>query len=319
VLFELWNCYGLDAGKEARLQRWPAILADDDPEAVRCVKAALAELDFDVAEAAPTAVFLTAKAHKSALVLVGLPASGATVGVALKMLHRQPGYYHIIGLLDRYDPATVTAAFAAAGADDAIAKPFIPAELEARLRLAKQILVLEDSRRTLEAEGGLLAQISTQATFHSRRYLQAQLGNELARAQRFRHGVAIVVAEVRQHHGSERVMRNFGQLLSGLCRAHIDWIARYGKQSFALVLPETKLAGALCVAARVRERCVDSEAAELPKTLTVNVGVSALEGERIDAYSGHDPQFLLDATDAYLRDAVQKGPGQIAGGPVPHP
>jgi diguanylate cyclase (GGDEF)-like protein len=299
------------------LHRWPAILADGDPDAARSIKAALAELDFEVAETAPTAVFLTAKSHKSALVLVALPAPGATVGVALKMLHRQPGYYHVIGLLDRYDPSDVTAAFAA-GADDAIAKPFIPAELEARLRFAKQIIALEDSRRTLEAEGALLAQISTEATFHSRRYLQAQLVNELARAERFKHGLAIVLAEVRQHHGSERVMRSFGQMLSGLCRARIDWIARYGKQSFGLVLPETNLAGALCVAGRLRERCVDSEAAELPKALTVNVGVSAIEASRIAAYSGQSPQFLLDATEAYLRDAVQKGPGQITGGPVPH-
>ena len=299
------------------MHHWPAILADDNVDAARSIKAALVELDFEVAETAPTAVFLAAKAHKSALVLVAHPASGATIGVALKMLHRQPGYYHIIGLLDRYDPATVTAAFAA-GADDAIAKPLIPGELEARLRLAKQILELEDSRRTLEAEGTLLAEISTQATFHSRRYLQAQLVNELARAHRFNHGISIVVAEVRQHHGSERAMRNFGQLLSEICRTRIDWIARYGKQSFALVLPETNLAGALSVAARVRERCVDAEGAELPKPLTVNVGVSALEAERIGAYSGYSPEVLLDATDAYLRDAVQKGPGQIVGGPVPH-
>ena len=299
------------------MHRWPAILADDDPDAARSIKVALAELDFEVAEATPTTVFLTATAHKSALVLVAQPASGATIGVALKMLHRQSGYYHVIGLLDRYDPVAVTAAFAA-GADDTIAKPLIPGELEARLRLAKQILALEDSRKTLEAEGALLAEISTQATFHSRRYLQAQLVNELARAQRFSHGLAIVVAEARQQHGSERDTRTFGQLLSGICRSRIDWIARYGKQSFALVLPETSLHGALRVAARVRERCVDSEAAELSRALTVNVGVSALDGERIGAYSGDGPQSLLDAADAYLRDAVKKGPGQIAGGPVPY-
>ena len=299
------------------MHRWPAILADDDPDAARLMRAALADLDFETAETAPTTVFLTAKAHKSALVVVARPASVATIAVALKMLHRLPGYYHIIALLDRYDAADVTAAFAA-GADDALIKPLIPGEVEARLRLAKQILALEDCRRTLEAEGTLLAEISTQATFHSRRYLQAQLVNELARAQRFKHGIAVVAAEVRQHHGSERVMRRFGQLLSGICRTRIDWIARYGKQSFALVLPETNLAGALCVAARVRERCADLEAAGLPKALTVNVGVSALEAKRIAALGGDGPQFLLDSTDAYLREAVQKGPGQIAGGPVPH-
>ncbi len=297
------------------MQRWPAILADDDLEAARAVEAALGELDFDVIMTTPAALFVAAKAHKSALVLIA-HAAAERLGVALKMLHREPGYYHIVGLLDRYEPGVVAAAVAA-GADDVIAKPLIAAELTARLRLAKHVLALEDSRKTLEAEGALLAEISTRASFHSRRYLQAQLVNELARAQRFKHGLAMLVAEVRQHHGSERVMRNFGQLLSSVCRSRIDWIARHGKQSFALVLPETDLAGALRVATRVQERCAASEATSLPKALSVNVGVSALDVDRIGSLDGHGPQFLLDATDSYLEDAVHKGPGQIAGGPAP--
>src|SRR6185369_7817076 len=48
------------------------------------------------------------------------------------------------------------------------------ADLDARVRLGKRVLVLEDTCNTLEGEGGLLAEISTRASFHSRRYLQSE-------------------------------------------------------------------------------------------------------------------------------------------------
>ena len=267
--------------------------------------------------AAPAAVVAAAKAHKSALVVLGPSPGRADAWAVCGKLHSQSDVHHVICLLDRYEPTAVAAAFAA-GADDALAKPLVPVELEARLRLAKRVLMLEESRSALEKEGALLAEISTRASFHSRRYLQSELTNELTRACRFSHSLSIIVAEARHQDSGERVMRSFGQALSRLCRSRIDWIARYDERSFVLVLPETDLGGALGAAGRLRAGLSARDGAELPKALVINLGVSALHRDNVDLAERAGPQFLLDAAEQYLRDATRSGPGQIAGGLAPH-
>jgi two-component system, chemotaxis family, response regulator WspR len=299
------------------VQRWTAILADDDPDSVPFVKDALQQQDYDVVVTSPTTVVAAAKTHKSALVLLAPSRLEPDVWLACRMLHADSEGHHVICLLDRYEPAAISRAFAA-GADDALAKPLIPGELDARLRFAKRVLVLEESRSTLEKEGALLAEISTRASFHSRRYLQAELTNELARARRFSHALAVIVAEARHQEGSERTMRSFGQVLSGLCRSRVDWIARHGERTFALVLPETGLGGALRAGGRLQAELSAREVNDLPESLIVNLGVSALHRDNIEVAEKVGPQLLLDAAEHYLRDATRSGPGHMAGGPAPH-
>jgi len=301
-----------------KVQRWTAILGDDDPESVPLVKDALRRQDYDVVVVPPAAVVAAAEAHKSALVLLRPSPGEADAWAACAKLHNQSDVHHVICLLDRYEPKAVNAAFAA-GADDALAKPLVPVELEARLRLAKRVLVLEESRSALEKEGALLAEISTRASFHSRRYLQSELTNELTRARRFSHSLSVIVAEARHQDSGERVMRSFGQVLSRLCRSRVDWIARNDERSFALVLPETDLDGALRAAGRLRAALsAPRESSDLPKSLVINLGVSALQRDNVGLADKAGPQFLLDAAEQYLRDATRKGPGQIAGGLAPH-
>ena len=304
-------------GEARKVQHLTVILADEDPDTIVRVKDALQAHDCVVALASPATVVAAARAHKRTLVLLAPSSQDPHPWAASRKLHDNADNHHVIGLLDRYDPAEIAAAFAA-GADDVLTKPLIPAELDARIRLGKRVLILEETRSTLEEEGGLLAEISTRASFHSRRYLQSELTNELTRARRFEHALAVIVAEARQPEGGERAMRSFGQVLSRLCRSRVDWIARHGDRSYAVVLPETDLVGALSAAGRLQTELAVREASDSSESLVISLGVSALYGNDADAVEKTDSQLLLDAAEQYLKEAMRKGPGQIVGGPAPH-
>ncbi len=308
----------MDLGETRKVQHSTAILVDRDPDTIVRVKDVLQQHDCVVSLASPSTVVAAAHAHKSSLVLLAPAASDPDPWSACRKLHDNSGNHHVICLLDRYDPAEVAVAFAA-GADDVLSKPLIPAELDARVRLGKRVLMLEETRNTLEEEGALLAEISTRASFHSRRYLQSELTNELTRARRFAHALAVIVAEARQPEGGERAMRSFGQVLSRLCRSRVDWIARHGDHSYAVVLPETDLVGALSAAGRLQTELSLRETSDSPDALVINLGVSALHRNDTDILeSAAGPQLLLDAAEQYLKEAMRKGPGQIVGGPAPH-
>ena len=298
-------------------QHLTAILADKDPDTIARVKDGLAQHDFVVELASPSTVVAAARAHKSTLVLLAPSSPESDPWSVCRKLHDNVDSHHVICLLDRYDPAEVTAAFAA-GADDVLPKPLIPAEFDARVRMGKRVLVLEETRTTLEEEGALLAEISTRASFHSRRYLQSELTNELTRAGRFAHAVSVIVAEARPREGGERAMRSFGQVLSRLCRSRVDWIARHGDRSYAVVLPETDLVGALSAAGRLQTELSARETSDSAESLVINLGVSALHGDNVSLAEKAGPEVLLNAAEQYLKDAMQKGPGQIVGGPAPH-
>src|SRR5512138_128408 len=174
------------------MERCTAIVSDEDPVAVTCIEDALRRRDYHVETVTARNVVAAAHEHKRALVLMAPRSTDRDPWLPFRRMHDGADEHHVISLLDRYGADTVTAAFGA-GVDDVLVKPLIPAELDARLSLAKRVLALEDARATLENEGTLLAEISTRATFHSARYLQSELANELTRARRFAHAVAVIV------------------------------------------------------------------------------------------------------------------------------
>jgi diguanylate cyclase (GGDEF)-like protein len=298
------------------MQRWPAIVAVDDPQSAPLVKDALVAEAYDVVAVAPPDVLAAASTFKSALVIVGPPADPQGPGALAQLRERSDGY-HIVAVLPSGEPAAVTAAYAS-GVDAVMVEPIVPAEVHAGLRLAKRLLALEELHRTLEDEGALLAEISSSARFHSRRYLQSELANELTRARRFAHALAVIVAQARHLEGGERAMRSFGRALSTLCRSRVDWIARHGERSYAVVLPETDLAGALRAAGRLQAQLKAREATDLPESIAINLGVSAVQRDTAGFAETASPQRLIEAAEHYLVDAERLGPGHIAGGLVPH-
>ena len=301
-----------------------AIVADDDSAATKVIKVALDQLRCDVRTARTASeVLSTVRARSCGLVVVTAQLPGLDAPQLVRELHGETPRPRIIMLVDRHDVDTVTAALAT-GADDALAKPLIPAEVVTRLRNARDIVTLEHSRRYLEGEGALLAEITTRSSLHGWRYLRAQLGNELVRARRFAHSLSLVLVEVGGADGSDRDLRSCYHLLADAFRARVDWMARHDERTLALVLPETGFAGAMRAAERMRDRLLGATPGRgngegrgvAPRV--VHLGVSALEAEHLATIAEDGAPLLLEATAEYLHDALSKGPNQIAGGPAVH-
>jgi PleD family two-component response regulator len=301
-------------------KRCAAIVADEDPVAAETIREALDQLRCDVRTArTPKEVLVIAREEKRQIVIVSASLRGLDAGALCRELHGETPRPRIVVLVDRDSPEALTAALEA-GADDALAKPLVAAEVMARLRTAREIVTVEDYRRHLEGEGALLAEITTRSSLHGWRYLRAQLGNEFARARRFAHSLSLVLVEVGGSDGADRDVRSCYHLLADTFRARVDGIARHDERTLALVLPETDLDGATRTAERMRERLLGatSAAGHTHGGRVFYLGVTALDAEHVTAVTEEGGPLLLEAATEYLHDAMSKGPNAIAAGPAPH-
>jgi diguanylate cyclase (GGDEF)-like protein/excisionase family DNA binding protein len=135
-------------------------------------------------------------------------------------------------------------------------------------------------------------------TLHTRPVLEAVLPKECCRAERFEHWLSMMLIDVdnlsaiNKEHGygvGDRILERMGILLRGYFRQH-DWVARYGEDTIAVLLPETDPRDALTLAERTRtmieERLTFRDyRTEQRAIVTVCVAVAsarALAGEPID-------------------------------------
>jgi diguanylate cyclase (GGDEF)-like protein len=122
--------------------------------------------------------------------------------------------------------------------------------------------------------------------FHNRRYLHARLREELARAQRARHGLVCLMIDVDHfkrindqygHLAGDAVLREVAQRIDAEMRLS-DTGARFGGDEFAMVLSNATMSDGERVAARVlhavREQPI-TVGKGVQETVTLSIGVAA--------------------------------------------
>ena len=115
-----------------------------------------------------------------------------------------------------------------------------------------------------------------------------QLPRELSRSQRYGHALALLNCDIdgfKQfndglgHQVGDTLLRAFVERAEGCIRKDSDWVARVAGDEFMLVLPETHVHGAHCVAQKLREvfasKPVSTSAG--PVNFTVCVGITAMQ------------------------------------------
>lgn len=235
-----------------------------------------------------------------------------------------PGYVYII-LLTAKDSTEDIITGLQAGADDYLTKPFINAELIARLKTGIRILELEQSLKAANEEIRILSITDPLTGCYNRAYLNAQLLQEVNRAKRYGHELSVVMCDIDHfkqvndtygHLTGDQVLKRFARGLKKPVRNNLDWVARYGGEEFIMILPETDYTSALKVAERVRS-FTEQTRMNLSGNqiqITASFGVTGFDSKTLPERLTY--QKIIGQADLYLYQAKENGRNQVVCGPL---
>ncbi len=202
------------------------------------------------------------------------------------------------------------------GACDAIAKPFHPADLVARLGLHLKVRRLQDELMVKNATLARLSTVDALTGLRTRRYVKELLSIEFLRARRYATPLAILMAdldhfkEVNDRHGhpaGDAVLQGVADCLLRSLRA-TDTAGRYGGEELLVVLPQNDRKGGAVLAQRWR-RSVEGAVYEDPEeqkiSVTISIGVAEYQGDF------KTPDDLIAAADKALYRAKKKGRNRV--------
>jgi diguanylate cyclase (GGDEF)-like protein len=263
------------------------LIVDDEPGTRLVVASAVQRLGHTAAQAADGIEGWRAFEALAPEVVItdwAMPGLDGTELIA-RIRAAEAGYTYIMLLSARADD-TASREAVQAGADDVLAKPPDPAELERGLIAAARLTAMHrrlagDARRDPVTGAG------------SRLRLDEDLAALCARAKRYGH--AYCMAMIGLQPGDEPAMRAAGAALGRQIRSG-DVLYRYGTSSLVVLLPEQGLDTANLAAERLQRAAAEA----LPEGAQVSVGIVTTGGEP-------EPAALLASAEAALAQAVQSG------------
>jgi diguanylate cyclase (GGDEF)-like protein len=158
--------------------------------------------------------------------------------------------------------------------------------------------------------------------WHNRRYLQARIQEELARARRDRSNLVCLMLDIDHfkqvndtwgHAAGDAVLRELTQRIESQVRAS-DVAARYGGEEFVILLPNTAEEAGMQLAERVRN-AVAAAPFELPQGesvgVTVSIGISSLVPDADDKDFKTLGDALIARADVALYSAKAAGRDRV--------
>jgi diguanylate cyclase (GGDEF)-like protein len=189
------------------------------------------------------------------------------------------------------------------------------------LEAASQRLRLQNDE--LRRANEVLAQLSVTdglTRLHNHRHFQDQFAREAKRADRTGQPLALALADIDDfkrlndqlgHAAGDAVLRRVADVLSAQLRDS-DFLSRYGGEEFALLAPQTDLAGAVSLAEKLRLAIARADLAVVGPggrpTITVSIGVALYDGSMSTTF---------DAADRALYDAKAAGKDCVAAAGAP--
>jgi diguanylate cyclase (GGDEF)-like protein/excisionase family DNA binding protein len=180
--------------------------------------------------------------------------------------------------------------------------------------------VLEIVTAFTERDRGRPALRDQLTTLFSAHVFQLALAQETQRALRHQHGVAVILfdiddlAHLNHMHGygaGDRLLERLGILAYRFFRTH-DWVARYGEDSIAVLLPETTLDQAATLANRFREMVQQRLVLVDHKTdieTIVTVSAAAVGTDLVQAEV--EPGYIMAEAEAAVMRAKMDGRNRV--------
>jgi diguanylate cyclase (GGDEF)-like protein len=168
---------------------------------------------------------------------------------------------------------------------------------------------IENARRFREARQ--LADLDALTGLHNRRYFHETLAREVARAHRYDRNLALIIFDLDDfkaindrigHLAGDGVLAEAAERIREAVRS-ADFACRVGGDEFAVILPESKLADADQLYARLR-KAVSSRPVGQAGPLTISAGVAELQPE-------DDAIAFFQRADHALYGAKEAGKGQV--------
>jgi len=171
----------------------------------------------------------------------------------------------------------------------------------------------EQLQKTLD-ELAQISRIDGLTQIYNRRHWQESLKQEFAKAQRHDKALSLIMLDLDYfkllndnygHQCGDMVLIEVSALISALLRVE-DLFGRYGGEEFAIILPETNLAGALELAERICRKvaAVSLSYNDEAIKVTISLGVAQCSGEE-SSY-----EDLITHADSALYQAKAQGRNQ---------
>lgn len=181
--------------------------------------------------------------------------------------------------------------------------------ISGRVRDSNQALVSMQSRSLEFEEAG---RVDVLTGMHNRRWMLDAFPRAMARCERDEKPLCMVLADIDQFRDfnarfgyltGDAVLRRLAARLADGLRAQ-DLIARYGGETFALLLPQASLENALPIAERLRELAAIGSGRQTGEGVTLSCGVAQMvPGETLEA--------LISRADTALRCAKDGGRDRV--------
>jgi diguanylate cyclase (GGDEF)-like protein len=202
------------------------------------------------------------------------------------------------------------------GACDAIAKPFHPVDLIARLRLHLKVKRLQDELLVKNATLARLTTVDQLTGLRSRRYVSEVLAIEFLKARRYGNALSVVMADLDHfkevndrfgHPGGDVVLQGVSALLlNGLRQTDVG--GRFGGEELLVVMTHVAASGARVMAERWRAS-VENTPFRAPDGREIHATLSLGIAEYAKGYES--PDELIAAADKALYAAKQKGRNRV--------
>ncbi|MGB8701414.1 MAG: diguanylate cyclase [Thermosynechococcaceae cyanobacterium] len=299
------------------------LVTDEDPRMRRQWRIWLEKDAYRVEEATDCASCLVAYAkYHPDLVMLEMGLSDQDGLQCCEQLHHLSGgeYTPLLILTDEIDDSAIERAFAL-GIADYIPKPVHWSLLRHRLR---RLLAQAQQYRRLEAENQQLtrlASLDSLTRIANRRRFDDHLDSMWRQMIREQDWLSIILGDVDffkayndayGHPSGDQCLQRIAAALYQCCRRPLDLVARYGGEEFGIVLPKTKLNGALTLGARMQTAIgqlqIPHQESHIDPFVTMSFGVATLRPGLNMSTDG-----LLEATDKALYTAKSLGRNQVYG------